>query len=152
MDALLLSLESQSLSNGTVKTKYSQVITCLDGINNGQGVGTVCSQASAQNMLYENYQSMESSVIPSEASLQLYRPTPNPFAGTTRFEGMEELIHLTCDPRALRDGYIEALEEYLVEVRRGCARQGIDYCLVHTGESMDAVLARHPDLATRLGK
>ena len=55
-----------------------------------------------------------------------------PFAGTTRFEGMEELPHLLCDPRALRDGYIEALEEYLVEVRRGCTRQGIDYMLVHT--------------------
>ncbi len=47
-----------------------------------------------------------------------------PFAGTTRFEGMEELPHLLCDPRALRDGYLEALEEYLVEVRRGCTRLG----------------------------
>jgi uncharacterized protein (DUF58 family) len=65
-----------------------------------------------------------------------------PFAGTTRFEGMEEIVQLTCDPRALRDGYIEALEEYLVEVRRGCARQAIDYCLVHTGEYIDAVLAK----------
>jgi len=65
-----------------------------------------------------------------------------PFAGTTRFEGMEELMQLTCDPRALRDGYIEALEEYLVEVRRGCARQGIDYMLVHTGEYLDAVLSK----------
>jgi uncharacterized protein (DUF58 family) len=65
-----------------------------------------------------------------------------PFAGTTRFEGMEDLIHLTCDPRALRDGYIEALEEYLVEVRRGCARQGIDYSLIHTGEYLDAVLSK----------
>jgi len=65
-----------------------------------------------------------------------------PFAGTTRFEGLEELIHLLCDPRALRDGYIEALEEYLVEVRRGCARQGIDYALVHTAEYLDAVLSK----------
>src|SRR2546421_2763239 len=65
-----------------------------------------------------------------------------PFAGTTRFEGLEELIHLLCDPRALRDGYIEALEEYLVEVRRGCARQGIDYALVRTGEYLDAVLSK----------
>ena len=47
-----------------------------------------------------------------------------PFAGTTRFEGMEELPDLLCDPRALRDGYLEALEEYLVEVRRGCTRIG----------------------------
>jgi uncharacterized protein (DUF58 family) len=65
-----------------------------------------------------------------------------PFSGTTRFEGMEEIVQLTCDPRALRDGYIEALEEYLIEVRRGCARQGIDYCLVHTGEYIDAVLSK----------
>ena len=65
-----------------------------------------------------------------------------PFSGTTRFEGMEELQQVLCDPRALRDGYIEALEEYLVEVRRGCSRQGIDYALVHTGEYLDAVLAK----------
>jgi uncharacterized protein (DUF58 family) len=65
-----------------------------------------------------------------------------PFSGTTRFEGMEELDQLLCDPRALRDGYIEALEEYLVEVRRGCARQGIDYMLVHTEEYLDAILSR----------
>jgi uncharacterized protein (DUF58 family) len=65
-----------------------------------------------------------------------------PFAGTTRFEGMEELPQLLCDPRALRDGYLEALEEYLVEVRRGCARRGIDYALVRTGDYLDAVLSK----------
>jgi uncharacterized protein (DUF58 family) len=65
-----------------------------------------------------------------------------PFAGSTRFEGMEELPNLLCDPRALRDGYLEALEEYLVEVRRGCARQGIDYALVRTGDHFDAVLSK----------
>lgn len=65
-----------------------------------------------------------------------------PFAGTTRFEGMEELPHLLCDPRALREGYLEALEEYLVEVRRGCARQGIDYVLVRTGDYLDALLTK----------
>ncbi len=65
-----------------------------------------------------------------------------PFTGTTRFEGMEELPHLLCDPRALRDGYMEALEEYLVEVRRGCTRLGIDYQLVKTNDYIDAVLAK----------
>jgi uncharacterized protein (DUF58 family) len=65
-----------------------------------------------------------------------------PFAGTTRFEGMEELPHLLCDPKALRDGYLEALEEYLVEVRRGCTRLGIDYQLVRTGDYLDAVLSK----------
>ena len=65
-----------------------------------------------------------------------------PFAGMTRFEGLEELPHLLCDPRALRDGYLEALEEYLTEVRRGCTRMGIDYHLVRTSDYLDAVLSR----------
>jgi uncharacterized protein (DUF58 family) len=65
-----------------------------------------------------------------------------PFVGTTRFEGMEEMPHLLCDPRALRDGYIEALEEYLVEVRRGCTRLGIDYQLVYTDDYLDAILSK----------
>jgi hypothetical protein len=55
---------------------------------------------------------------------------------------MEELPDLICDPRALRDGYLAALEEYLVEVRRGCARRGIDYMLVRTSDYLDAALAR----------
>jgi uncharacterized protein (DUF58 family) len=65
-----------------------------------------------------------------------------PFVGTTRFEGMEDLPQLTCDPRALRDGYIEALDEYMVEVRRGCSRQGIDYSLCRTSDYLDAVLSK----------
>src|SRR5437660_871710 len=65
-----------------------------------------------------------------------------PFAGTTRFEGMEELPNLLCDPKALREGYLEALEEYLIEVRRGCTRLGIDYNLVRTGDYLDAILSK----------
>jgi glycine/D-amino acid oxidase-like deaminating enzyme len=62
------------------------------------------------------------------------------FTGSTRFEGMEEMPDLLCDPRSLRDGYLEALEKYLVEVRRGCTRLGIDYQMVTTGDYLDAVL------------
>lgn len=74
-----------------------------------------------------------------------------PFTGTTRFEGLEEMPQLTCDPRSLRDGYLEALEEYLVEVRRGCSRQGIDYHMVNTGNYLDAVLSKflHHRMAMR---
>lgn len=74
-----------------------------------------------------------------------------PFAGMTRFEGLEALPQLTCDPKALRDGYLEALEEYLVEVRRGCTRMGIDYKLVKTSDYLDAVLSRflHRRMADR---
>jgi hypothetical protein len=65
-----------------------------------------------------------------------------PFSGTTKFEGMEQLPELICDPRALRDAYLEALDEYLIEVRRGCYRRGIDYMLVRTSDYVDAVLAQ----------
>ena len=65
-----------------------------------------------------------------------------PFTGTTRFEGMEELDQILCDPRALRDNYLEVVEEYLTEVRRGCARRNIDYQLVHTKEYLDAALSK----------
>ena len=33
-----------------------------------------------------------------------------PFTGPTRFEGLEMPDHLTCNPRALRAGYLEALQ------------------------------------------
>jgi hypothetical protein len=65
-----------------------------------------------------------------------------PFSGTTRFEGMEEMVHVLCEPRSLRDAYLEVLEEYLVEVRRGAARKAIDYMLVSTAEYLDAVLSK----------
>lgn len=76
-----------------------------------------------------------------------------PFAGTTRFEGMEELPDLLCDPKSLRDGYMEALEEYLIEVRRGCSRMGVDYSLVKTSDYLDAVLSKflHRRMAMRSG-
>jgi len=71
------------------------------------------------------------------------------FNGLTKFEGLEELPELLCDPKGLRAGYLEALEEYLVEVRRGCTRLGVDYNLVRTSDYLDAVLSRF--LFKRLG-
>jgi uncharacterized protein (DUF58 family) len=64
-----------------------------------------------------------------------------PFSGATRFEGMEAQPQLLCDPRALRDGYLAALGEYLTEVRRGCASRGIDYQLYRTSDPLSVVLS-----------
>jgi uncharacterized protein (DUF58 family) len=63
-----------------------------------------------------------------------------PFSGPTRFEGLETDEHLNCNPRALREGYLKALEEFLANVRRGCAKDRIDYALVRTSEPLDAAL------------
>jgi uncharacterized protein (DUF58 family) len=65
-----------------------------------------------------------------------------PFADPTRFEGLETSDHLTCNPRALRDGYLEALEGFLDRVRRSCAASKSDYLLVRTSDAPDAVLAK----------
>lgn len=66
-----------------------------------------------------------------------------PFDGPTRFEGLEDSALLNCNPRALREGYLEALEKFLAQLRHGCARDGIDYMLVRTSIPLDAVLARY---------
>lgn len=64
-----------------------------------------------------------------------------PFEGTTRFEGMEDDRRLVCDPRGLRDGYREAMRDFLGQLRRTCAGAGIDYRVTRTSESPSAVLA-----------
>jgi uncharacterized protein (DUF58 family) len=63
-----------------------------------------------------------------------------PFAGPARFEGLESLDVLNCNPRALRQGYLDALEEFLGTVRRGAARDRADYSLVRTSAPLDAAL------------
>lgn len=65
-----------------------------------------------------------------------------PFADPTRFEGLESSDTLTCNPRALREGYLEALERFLDRVRRACAASKSDYLLIRPSQSPDAVLAR----------
>jgi uncharacterized protein (DUF58 family) len=64
-----------------------------------------------------------------------------PFDGPTRFEGLELPAHLSCNPKALREGYLEALERFLTVLRRGCARDAIDYSLIRTSDPLDAALA-----------
>jgi len=65
------------------------------------------------------------------------------FAGTTKFEGMEELGDVLCDPRSLREGYLAAMQSYLDELRRFCAQQVIDYRTIRTSEPIDAVLLHY---------
>jgi len=63
------------------------------------------------------------------------------FSGTTKFEGLEQTGDVLCDPRALRDGYLAAMNAFLEKIRRQCARQLIDYQTIRTSEHLDAALA-----------
>jgi uncharacterized protein (DUF58 family) len=65
-----------------------------------------------------------------------------PFSDPTRFEGLESDSQLTCNPRALREGYLEALNRFLERVRKATAGYKIDYMLVRSSDAPDAALAK----------
>jgi uncharacterized protein (DUF58 family) len=65
-----------------------------------------------------------------------------PFEGPTKFEGLEIPDHLACNPRALREGYLAAVGEFLAEARRRAASAACDYSLIRTGEPVDAALVK----------
>jgi len=65
-----------------------------------------------------------------------------PFEGPTKFEGLEIPDHLACNPRALREGYLAAVGEFLAEARRRAAAAACDYSLIRTGDPVDAALVK----------
>ncbi len=65
-----------------------------------------------------------------------------PFNDPTRFEGMESLDALACNPRALREGYLQAMNAFLERMKRGAAGMRADYMLVRTSQPLDAVLSK----------
>lgn len=65
------------------------------------------------------------------------------YSGTTRFEGLEAAGELVCDPRALREGYLAALQDFLDQLRRHCARNTIDFQTIRTSDHLDAALAHY---------
>jgi uncharacterized protein (DUF58 family) len=73
-----------------------------------------------------------------------------PFSGPTRFEGLEVDDVIRCNPRALREGYLNMLGAFLEEVRRGCSQNSVDYALIRTSQPLDAALAAF--LSSRLGQ
>jgi uncharacterized protein (DUF58 family) len=62
------------------------------------------------------------------------------FPGPTRFDDLESSEFLSCNPRALRSSYLEALQGFLHEVRHGCAKIGAEYALLRTSQPLDAAL------------
>lgn len=74
------------------------------------------------------------------------------YTGTTKFEGMEELGDLTCDPRSLREGYLAAVQAFLDEVRRRCAAGAVDYQTIRTSEHIDAALRHYLNHRVGLSK
>ena len=66
-----------------------------------------------------------------------------PFESMTLFEGLEEYPELIADPRALKKAYIQELEKFLVELKRGCRNNRVDYVLMDTGVPLDVALTTY---------
>ena len=66
-----------------------------------------------------------------------------PFQDNTLFRGIEVDAELHTEPRALRDSYMEAVEEYMTKVKKVCASAGIDHVLLDTSKPLDGVLSSY---------
>lgn len=71
-----------------------------------------------------------------------------PFERMTLFEGLEEYPKLLIDPRSLRKAYLEEVNKFCEEIRRGCVKQMIDYVRISTDQDLDVELTKY--LASRL--
>jgi uncharacterized protein (DUF58 family) len=66
-----------------------------------------------------------------------------PFERMTRFEGLEEFPHLTADPLALRQAYLEEVASFRKTLRRVCLANRIDLVEIDTADSLGVVLAAY---------
>ncbi len=62
------------------------------------------------------------------------------FQGNTMFNGLEETGRLLVDPRALRAGYLEAVNDFCLDVKRACVSHRMDYKRISTADNLDAAL------------
>ncbi len=71
-----------------------------------------------------------------------------PFRESTLFRGLEQYPELLTDPRALRKGYLEQVQNFLTELQHGCRDQNIDYVQMRTDTPLNVALSSY--LAHRL--
>ncbi len=64
-----------------------------------------------------------------------------PFEDTTLFKGLEEAGELLTEPRSLREGYLEQLNEFTAGLRKLCRGMHIDFVRLNSGESLDVTLS-----------
>jgi uncharacterized protein (DUF58 family) len=73
-----------------------------------------------------------------------------PFQEATLFRGLEQYPEMLTDPRTLRQGYLDEVEAYLLELQRGCRGQNIDYVQLRTNADLGIALSSY--LASRLAR
>ena len=70
-----------------------------------------------------------------------------PFEDVTLFKGLEGLGELLTEPRALREGYLEQLNQFTDAMKKLCRGMHVDFQRMNSGEPLDVALSSF--LATR---
>ncbi|MAY54362.1 MAG: DUF58 domain-containing protein [Pseudomonadota bacterium] len=65
------------------------------------------------------------------------------FKESTEFVDMESAETHRTSPAAVRNAYLENLNNYLTECRKRCQSSGVDYCLLNTSQPLDKALASY---------
>jgi uncharacterized protein (DUF58 family) len=71
-----------------------------------------------------------------------------PFDRITKFIGLEKYPEILTDPRALRKGYLDAVNNFVSTLRHGCQKERIDYVQITTDQMLDVALSAY--LSNRL--
>lgn len=67
-----------------------------------------------------------------------------PFERLTMFEDIEDpAVRVLSDPRTVREAYLQQLQAFIDEYRRGCRREMIDYTCFPTTTPLDLALTRY---------
>ena len=64
------------------------------------------------------------------------------------FRGLEQYPELLTEPRSLRDSYLQQIETFIHDLKRGCRDQNIDYVQLRTDTPLNVALSSY--LAHRL--
>jgi uncharacterized protein (DUF58 family) len=70
-----------------------------------------------------------------------------PFEDVTLFKGLEGFGDLLTEPRALREGYLQQLNDFTEQMKKMCRGMHIDFQRFNSGDSLDVALSSF--LATR---
>jgi uncharacterized protein (DUF58 family) len=70
-----------------------------------------------------------------------------PFEDVTLFKGLEGLGDLLTEPRALREGYLQQLNDFTEQMKKMCRGMHVDFQRFSSGDSLDVALSGF--LATR---
>jgi uncharacterized protein (DUF58 family) len=66
-----------------------------------------------------------------------------PFQESTLFRGLEQYPELLTEPRALRDSYLQQIDNFVHDLKRGCRDQNIDYVQLRTDTPLNVALSSY---------